>query len=67
MAKLIVQGWHTECSCGYGKGGWAAAAAGKDVPILTPDSVKCPGCGEYFDRRVDSYGRPRYQRPLEKD
>jgi len=48
MATLIVHSWHTECSCGYGSGGWAAAAAGKDTPILTPDSTECPGCGEKF-------------------
>lgn len=49
MATLVVCNWHTECgNCGYGRGGYMAAAAGKDTPPLGPDSEQCPGCGEKF-------------------
>jgi hypothetical protein len=54
MAKLVVQAWHTECDdCGYGSGGYTAAAHGKDVPALTPEHFgkKCYGCGEVFTER----------------
>lgn len=46
---LEVHGWHTQCrSCGYGRGGWAGGPAAKGLPILTPASTECHGCGVTF-------------------
>lgn len=50
MAFLIVHSWHTECSCGYGSGGWASSPALEGKPVLGPNMIgqTCPGCGEVF-------------------
>lgn len=46
---LTVNDWTTECgACGYGRGGWAASPARKGLPILTPTSRTCHGCGKRF-------------------
>lgn len=57
MATLIVGGWSTECSCGYGAGGWAASPALKGQPVLGPESTECPGCGEQFTETRHLYAR----------
>lgn len=56
MPDLVINAWSTECGeCGYGRGGWAASPALKGLPILTPESQTCHGCGAVFTESVDVY------------
>lgn len=43
-ATKIICDWHTECSCGYGRGSYTSPP----TVILTPESIECSGCGETF-------------------
>lgn len=55
MATKLVKDWTTECSCGYGRGGWASSPALKGLPIITRETTHCPGCGEEFTEQYGVY------------
>lgn len=53
---LLINSWTSECdACGYGQGGYTNSPAIEGLPILTPESTACHGCGERFTVRINLY------------